>query len=356
MEGRPRPPLCFGGTVFALGLVLRSYSDRDSGEEKMAKVKLTMQGGVFSATMIDLQGVSRGTSGNRGGINVFSERSRSRMSRYLRSCTADYRFMLTLTYPSEFECFTRPKNDLARFIRRLRALFDNAAHEVTLTGRAERLEPWSIFWFIEFQERGAPHFHIFTNRFVGFHWVANAWYECVGSGDPQHRKAGTRTEALRVGRHGACSYALKYATKAAQKDLPRHLQTVGRWWGVCGLSSVRAASVSLSREGCNIPIVRAMLNRLRQRLAELEFDGLARHKRNEHASWWRIKPAAQEEIFLRVEELCREAIRGNQEQPVVTLESGEQATRPPRPTAAGTEWREGVYSPRLLVPGSSAQH
>lgn len=145
--------------------------------------------------------------GEKGKIKIFSSTAVGRMRRYLRSCDSSYTVMLTLTYPAAYpENGCDVKRDLDAFVKRLRRYLHKAARP-----------DWSFFWFLEFQERGAPHFHAFTTHEIDKAWVARAWYEVVGSGDQRHLAAGTRIEGLRAGRAGAAAYAAKYAAKAEQK-------------------------------------------------------------------------------------------------------------------------------------------
>jgi len=183
-------------------------------------------------------------SGNtvRGAIKSFSPESGTRMRRYLRECLPEYKFMVTLTYP-----FTYPTNGpatkehLRRFLQELRrewsrspsALIEDSSH--------------SSFWFLEFQHRGAPHYHIFTTWAPSIQWVARTWYRIVGSEDIRHLHAGTRVEQLRTGRAGTISYASKYAAKMEQKEVPPGFEKIGRFWGVHGRRTTLSASTFVSR-------------------------------------------------------------------------------------------------------------
>jgi hypothetical protein len=99
-------------------------------------------------------------------------------------------------------------------------------------------------WFLEFQARGAPHFHCYLSGYPvgGVKAVSQAWFSIVGSGDEKHLawhegKLSGRPclEWFRVP-HAASAYATKYATKQEQKDVPQEYQNVGRFWGCWGKS------------------------------------------------------------------------------------------------------------------------
>jgi len=166
----------------------------------------------------------------RSNITAFSIRSGARMRRYLRCCDAQYSIMGTLTYPAEFPHSGRVvKAHFRAFVERCRRYHERDGHA-----------DWSIFWFLEFQSRGAPHFHFFTNYEIPHDLLALWWYDIVSSGDQRHLLAGTRIEYIRTGRSGTLSYASKYAAKVEQKAVPAGFEDVGRFWGAVGSVSCHA--------------------------------------------------------------------------------------------------------------------
>jgi hypothetical protein len=126
------------------------------------------------------------------------------------------RVLLTLTYPGQFSTDGRE----------VKRHWDNMRRWLVRRGVAGA-------WFMEFQERGAPHFHCFLTGEVAKEDVALAWYQIVGSGDHRHARAGIRIEALRE-LHAAGAYAAKYLKKQEQKEVPEAFQNVGRFWGLFG--------------------------------------------------------------------------------------------------------------------------
>jgi len=87
----------------------------------------------------------------------------------------------------------------------------------------------SAVWRLEFQERGAPHFHIllFGLPFVPKGLIQKWWGEVIGCDRPF-----TRIEAVRSWR-GVLGYAAKYMAKVAGGlDYVAYLSAVGRLWGV----------------------------------------------------------------------------------------------------------------------------
>lgn len=162
--------------------------------------------------------------GKRGQIMEFSEESRKRLAFVASNTDVSFQSMITLTYPADFPTSGRKvKAHLQGFLLWLRNQF----------GGVEYL------WFLEFQKRGAPHFHILLDKqpaHISSTWprfqaaVATTWYEIVGSGDRKHMLAGTRSERLRTPEGGA-HYAVKYAQKMRQKTVPALFESVGRFYG-----------------------------------------------------------------------------------------------------------------------------
>jgi len=147
-------------------------------------------------------------------ISTFSLSSSARMSKYLRECESVYTHFITLTYPKLFpdngiEC----KRHLKIFLQRLRERCN----------KNEPLKRYSAFWFMEFQSRGAVHFHVFVTTFVSYKWLASEWARICGySGKirDDHEKSGTSIEKIRAGRAGTAKDTRTYAVKQSQKQIP----------------------------------------------------------------------------------------------------------------------------------------
>jgi len=181
----------------------------------------------------------------RSVIDGFSAGSGRRMRSYLRECLAEYSYMCTLTYPGFFPSDgPSVKEHLRRFCQELKR------YQAKRGGDPER---FSAFWFLEFQERGAPHFHLFLTDQFPAKWIASTWYFIVRSDDHRHLQAGTRIESIRSGHKGIMAYASKYAAKQEQKVVPEGYEKVGRFWGVYGRRAVMSAAtwvdVRAAKEG-----------------------------------------------------------------------------------------------------------
>lgn len=217
--------------------------------------------------------VTRRTAGlaERNAISKFSESSACRMRRYLRTCRAEYTHFITLTYPHAFPIDgAESKEHLRRFMQELKRY--NEREEKT---SASSRRGFSAFWFLEFQERGAIHYHIFATHYVDMGWLRNTWYRIVGSEDKRHLSAGTSVERLRSGRFGTCAYASKYAAKAIQKDVPSFLENVGRFWGVTGDRVCVSAATIVKSVGNNSPRVEGQLENLKNLIRKLVSEGKA---------------------------------------------------------------------------------
>lgn len=204
---------------------------------------------------------------SRSSVHEFSTGSAVRMRRYLRECAAEYENMVTLTYPGFFESDGAiVKNHLRKFLQELKR-------------KVEREKPheflrYSAFWFLEFQERGAPHFHIFTTHYFHKDFVSKTWYRIVNSEDPRHLAAGTRCEKLERGRSGLISYAQKYANKQCQKIVPENYENVGRFWGVSGYRATMSADTFVSRDDRKDAGVRNSEKKLFEEVEKGIFEGV----------------------------------------------------------------------------------
>jgi hypothetical protein len=151
----------------------------------------------------------------RGEITKWTSRAQKRLGFIAANTEVEFLTMITLTYPREFETDGQAvKRHLNLFLKRFARRHDH-----------------SYLWFLEFQQRGAPHYHLLTTIaevIIDKLWVSSAWWGIVESMDRAHLLAGTRVETLR--KTGAW-YAVKYAYKMRQKEVPKNYRNVGRFYG-----------------------------------------------------------------------------------------------------------------------------
>jgi hypothetical protein len=84
-----------------------------------------------------------------------------------------------------------------------------------------------MFWFLEFQKRGAPHFHGLIDKEIDKKELKQMWYDIVGSNDPKHLRRGAHIEIIHTP-EGALHYLTGYLTKLEQKTVPENFRNLGR--------------------------------------------------------------------------------------------------------------------------------
>lgn len=172
----------------------------------------------------------------RSNIVGMSKKSLIRLMFVMQCTSVELGTMLTLTYPKIFpksgQTVKKDINVIAQKIRRL---------------------GWSYVWFLEFQERGAPHVHFLLSPDVvtpymradfGLFWTTRIatsdWWQRGCKEDDYVKEV---LKMARVNCHdltflpmdkkdGAKRYATKYAAKEKQKQVPAMFESVGRFWGM----------------------------------------------------------------------------------------------------------------------------
>lgn len=179
----------------------------------------------------------------RGKIVKISARSLNRLALLVRSSGIQFTSLMTLTYGQNYPLSGR----IAK--KHLNTFFVDARR---------KFGPFEYFWVVEFQGRGAIHFHVATTlpppTFAQREIFADMWARisqpekwdyCPLKNNPRkngdvkilrtdlaawdvhlHSKA---WEAVRE-QDGMQRYIAKYANKLKQKKVPEHFQDVGRFW------------------------------------------------------------------------------------------------------------------------------
>lgn len=153
----------------------------------------------------------------RGAIQQFSRKSRKRLMNYLATLDIPEggSTFITLTYADVWGDPQRVKADLKAFIQAIRRRSPQA----------------SGFWRLEFQKRGAPHFHLmlFNLDFWHYEELQATWGRIIGTERPftdiQHVKS----------KRGAYRYMSKYVAKAptdVSLTTGHNSTDWGRHWGV----------------------------------------------------------------------------------------------------------------------------
>src|ERR671921_1174158 len=211
----------------------RDMPSLESPHQGVAYVSSSVGGSVSTLSFEDtitknqLGPPKRRGRGTRDRVRGFSRASRRnlllRLASINRSAFRAFKgrlISITLTYPNEYpEDPEACKGHLKALRKRL----------------TRRFGPFSGFWRLGVQRRGAWHFHLLLFVPPSFgkvkelrHFIACSWYEICGEVSEGHLLAGTRVEAVRNWR-SATSYMEKYVAKPEQ--FPEGVET-GRVWGV----------------------------------------------------------------------------------------------------------------------------
>lgn len=148
------------------------------------------------------------------------------------------------------------------------------ALNTVLTYLRRTYAPLDYIWFLEFQKRGSPHFHVLLNIGPGdLVGLSDVWVRA------QKLSPADALKAYRVTTHestwqqvrksdGAKRYLLKYALKTYQKNVPLAYQNVGRFWGAS--RSIASSCAMGTWQDAGEGDVRAILRVLRPTLAHQE--------------------------------------------------------------------------------------
>jgi len=152
-------------------------------------------------------------------LQGFSTKSRSRLRFTGANSDDKIKTQYCMTYGDVWPINGRSlKADMHRFLVTARRKFENLEY----------------LWIAEFQSRGCPHFHFFSNieHTPENHETLNQiWHKIAGYGQDKHlRVHGHKSNfipwAMRTG-----SYLCKYLDKEHQKAIPAGFTSFGRWWG-----------------------------------------------------------------------------------------------------------------------------
>jgi len=154
----------------------------------------------------------------RGRVTQFSAGTKKRLG--WAYANGDWQSMLTLTYGQAWPEDGRESKEhlnavLVDLRRRIKAAY---------------------LWILEWQGRGAPHYHVWFDReLTETEWISivETWLRVTASYDDRQVR---RRVALHPTSYttwqvvAGCNYAVKYAEKQQQKGLPIGVESYGRWW------------------------------------------------------------------------------------------------------------------------------
>ncbi len=125
-----------------------------------------------------------------------------------------------------------------------------------------------MFWKLEPQKRGAPHFHFIgelgeeINIILLRKYFSHIWFRVCGTGDPKHLKAGVQADYINDTIGKIRAYVCKYTGKEISLINFPEWSTPGRFWGVHGRENLP-------------PKLANVIN-----LSKLEYIQIKRHIRN----------------------------------------------------------------------------
>jgi hypothetical protein len=168
--------------------------------------------------------------GRRQDIKKLSGKSRNhflnKIDGYSRFVKPKY--LLTLTYPAEYPRDGRKvKANLKSFFSAVMGRGNYAGHDPDCR----------FIWKMEFQERGAPHFHILVETKLAwreFLDVCNRYWLSITHNDDDH---GVKLERVRT-EHGCKIYVAKHFSKGSQNVKPADFESPGKFWGFVGFGDL----------------------------------------------------------------------------------------------------------------------
>jgi len=204
---------------------------------------LAYNGGVVVIRGCNLNLNRANYSHERGKVIVVSKRSLARLALLVRGCSVEFRSLMTLTYGANYPLSgKKAKKDLNHFLISSKRAFG----------------PYEHIWVLEFQDRGAVHFHIattlpepnilqrgiFADIWQGVS-TPYSWPYCQLDFDGKKFRQGQTLltdqavrdvhlhnfswEAVRK-KDALHHYFAKYCTKIRQKKVPSWYSDVGRFW------------------------------------------------------------------------------------------------------------------------------
>lgn len=193
---------------------------------KRPTLKLEFQG-KFVAAAIRYEHDAKPRRGKRGNVTMFSARSRTRLFDLFHRLEIKRKpIFVTLTYGEDYPDAKTAKYHLKTLFERIRKKMDGLST--------------SAIWRMEFQERGAPHFHIiffdlpYIDKLTWQYW----WEEITGHPEPF-----TRVERVRSHKQ-IMAYVSKYVAKVEPASKTgfislsylhayhkKYDENIGRVWG-----------------------------------------------------------------------------------------------------------------------------
>jgi len=187
-------------------------------------LKLEFQG-KFVAAAVRYPSDRKYSRAKRGKVTGFSAGSRTRMFDMFHKLEIKVKpIFLTLTYGEDYPDAQTAKKNLRALFERIRRLFKS--------------QNVSAIWRMEFQERGAPHFHIifFGLPYIRKEKIQEWWGAIIG-----FEKPFTRIEQIKSHR-GVMSYVSKYCAKVPESEILGEIQGCAPYDDIYALEQIKALS------------------------------------------------------------------------------------------------------------------
>lgn len=226
MTGKKKPVIVVrkgaNNTSTLTGKSLMSTVTRKGDHLQYPCVEIEAQGSLLAVARRYNRVTRPSVGGKRGLVTGFSSGSRRRLIRKLARLDIKTAKFLTLTYPLDYPHPQQAKNHHRALLERIRRRWPQA----------------SAIWRLEFQQRGAPHFHylFFNLPWLPFKVLRRWWAEIIDH--DQSEPLFVRIEAVKSKR-GVMYYASKYMSKtdgdadggSALFNYVTYLHA-GRVWGI----------------------------------------------------------------------------------------------------------------------------
>lgn len=164
--------------------------------------------------------------GRKKAISSFSNKSRLNLMKRLSTIHRKAEFRaITLTYKDNVNDKGQYKKDLHAFLQRLRIDHPRIG----------------AIWKLEFQKRGAAHFHLIVfGGWIDYRWIASTWDRIAGNEFGNSHSTSTRIEYPENATN-ATRYMLSYLEKRPDAE---HLarEFTGRIWGIHNRSTIPFAN------------------------------------------------------------------------------------------------------------------
>jgi len=202
------------------------------------KVILSHQGRLLQVKLTTVgHSISEYHTTPRGAITCFSRRSRNRLLELTARLLIDQgATFITLTYGQAYPKERVAKRHLATILKRIRRKYPKA----------------SGVWRMEYQRRGAPHFHLllFNCPFIYKGAIAHWWFEIVGNKFCDNKTLTPKPPFTRIEFCDSARKVTRYVSKYVAKVTPRDRAEggfnsvpyltggvsdddfIGRFWGV----------------------------------------------------------------------------------------------------------------------------